>query len=301
MLGGERDASSENDGDASRCTNGFTEAEARQLYDFCYVFNEQTVSEAPMKYAEYAFTVRSIPTVSTVIPLLSVNGAVVGQEKHFVVESAMAGEGDVVMLVMGANCDGEVLHEIPVEADKSFNMTLLESEESMKLCYMFSGLERRFLISEFEAKEVTEFTPLSGRVKVTANVPYSYRITAVGASAADKAKMVTGEDCDAGQWLDVVDGVAVFSLDNAPLPYKLCYQFANEQPMMYDNMTVLVMFANEIVVDDGLRNDAILFREDNEIAITGMVFPGDRIYPLSNRWTCLRRRSRRSRVWTALS
>ena len=261
---------------------GFTEAEAEQLYDFCYVFNEQTVSEAPMKYAEYAFTVRSIPTVSTVIPLLSVNGAVVGQEKHFVVESAMAGEGDVVMLVMGANCDGEVLYEIPVEADKSFNMTLLESEESMKLCYMFSGLERRFLISEFEAKEVTEFTPLSGRVKVTANVPYSYRITAVGASAADKAKMVTGEDCDAGQWLDVVDGVAVFSLDNAPLPYKLCYQFANEQPMMYDNMTVLVMFANEIVVDDGLRNDAILFREDNEIAITGMVFPGDRIYPLSN-------------------
>lgn len=104
MLGGERDASSK-----MTETHGvlwLTEAEAEQLYDFCYVFNEQTVSEAPMKYAEYAFTVRSIPTVSTVIPLLSVNGAVVGQEKHFVVGKRKAGDGDVVMLVMGANCDG---------------------------------------------------------------------------------------------------------------------------------------------------------------------------------------------------
>ena len=80
--------------------------------------------------------------------------------------------------------------------------------------------------------------------------------------------------------MEVIDGIVQFSLDFASEPYKLCYQFVNEEPMIYDDMVVMVMSVNELIVDDGARNDAVLFNEDNEITITGMVFPGDRIFPL---------------------
>ena len=43
-----------------------------------------------------------------------------------------------------------------------------------------------------------------------------------------------------------------------------------------------VRYVGDIVVDDGLRNDAIIFNVDNAIRITGLTFPGDRIYPLAN-------------------
>ena len=261
----------------------FTETETEQEYDVCYIFTTGTVSEAPIKYEEYSFTVRSVPTVRSVVPALSNNGAVVNQEKEFVVEgSALAGMGDMVVLVEGVDCSGEVQYEMPVSTEKTFNVTLFEvSESALQMCYVFVGLDRRFALGAFTTKQVLSFASLNGNnTKVTANIPRSYRIEAFGAGVGDMAKMVTGDNCDAGQWIEVIDGIVQFSLDFASEPYKLCYQFVGEEPMMYEDMVVMVMSVNQLIVDDGARNDAILFHEDNEITITGMVFPGDRIFPL---------------------
>lgn len=261
----------------------FTEAETEQEYDVCYVFTTGTVSEAPIKYEEYSFVVRSVPAVRSVVPALSSSGAVVDQEKEFVVEgSSLAGIGDMVVLVEGVDCSGEILYEMPVSTEKTFNVTLSEpSESALQMCYVFAGMDRRFALSAFTTKTVLDFISLNGNnTKVTANIPRSYRIEAIGAGVGDMAKMVIGDNCDAGEWMEVIDGIVQFSLDFASEPYKLCYQFVNEEPMIYDDMVVMVMSVNELIVDDGARNDAVLFNEDNEITITGMVFPGDRIFPL---------------------
>ena len=262
----------------------FTETETEHEYDVCYVFTKDTISEAPIKYEEYSFSVRSIPTVAAMVSALSNSGAVVDQEKVFVVEgSALAGVGDTVLLVQGTDCTGDMEYEMSVSEAKTFNVTLIEASESpLQMCYVFAGMNRRFALGAFTTKQVISFTSLDGNsTKVTANVPRSYNIQALGAADGDMAKMVTGDNCDAGQWVVVTNGVVQFSLDYAAVPYKLCYQFAGEEAMMYENMVVMVMYVNQLIVDDGARNDAILYYEDNEISITGMVFPGDRIYPLS--------------------
>lgn len=52
--------------------------------------------------------------------------------------------------------------------------------------------------------------------------------------------------------------------------------------MLYPEITLSVLYVNEITIDDGARNDAIIFKVDNAIRITGITFPGDKIYPLAN-------------------
>ena len=85
-----------------------------------------------------------------------------------------------------------------------------------------------------------------------------------------------------GEWVPVIDGVVGFALEYSEEDYKLCYLFDGEEPMMYPEIRLSVLHVNEITIDDGARNDAIIFKVDNAIRITGMTFPGDKIYPLAN-------------------
>ena len=264
----------------------FTVAESEKRYDVCYVFYTFTLAEAPIKYDNLALTVRSVPTVAAAVPALAANGAVVDQPKVFTMDTAMAGEGDALLLVNSPSndCLGEVMLEVPVAQDKTATVTLTNSTaNSWTMCYVFAEQTRAFLVSDFVSKEVLEMVPAdTNSTHVTANVVKEWLLTVNGGSNNDKAKMVTGDNCDMGEWVPVVDGVVSFALEYVEEDYKLCYLFDGEEPMMYPEIRLSVLHVNEITIDDGARNDAIIFKVDNAIRITGMTFPGDKIYPLAN-------------------
>ena len=86
-----------------RVAYAFSEAESDKAYDFCYVFDSAGVSEAPIKYDEYAFTVRQMPALTAENAGHSSNGAVVSVPKTFVVSTQMASVGDFVVLSAAAD------------------------------------------------------------------------------------------------------------------------------------------------------------------------------------------------------
>ena len=262
----------------------FTDAQSDAAYDLCYVFRTGSVAEAPMKYEEYSFAVRVVPTMTSTIPALSNDGAVVNAPKSFTLSTNLAGEGDFVIMSPAADaCAGENAVLYPVTESKVVSVNLTHSEaEPWTVCYQFANWAKPFVLGSFVSKSVLSFAATNPDSIIIANVPKEFTLQTHGASVGDKAKMVLGENCDEGEWIDVTEGKVVFALAHALTPYKLCYQFLNEEPVLYPEFTATVFYLNTIVIDDGARNDAILFHEDNAIRFTGMTFPGDKIYPLSN-------------------
>ncbi|KAM7455651.1 hypothetical protein BLSTO_03592 [Blastocystis sp. subtype 1] len=63
--------------------------------------------------------------------------------------------------------------------------------------------------------------------------------------------MVLGADCEEGEWQSVVNGKVVFTLPLAATPYRLCYAFADEAPVLYEQFNVTVFYLSEIQIDDG--------------------------------------------------
>lgn len=129
---------------------------------------------------------------------------------------------------------------------------------------------------------MVSFGPTDPTRVVIANVPKEYTLDIHGAAESDKAKMVLGADCEEGEWQSVVNGKVVFTLPLAATPYRLCYKFADEAPVLYEQFNVTVFYLSEIQIDDGARNDALLFLEDNALRFHGVTFPGDKIAVLAN-------------------
>lgn len=261
----------------------FTEEEADKEYDICYAFGTPIVSEAPIKNSLLSIQVRIVPTITSEIPALTNDGIVMNNSKSFLISGMLTGEGDKVYITENMDCTS-IYSTIPVNEDKKITVSMnISREEPFKMCYEFAGLSRLYSIQSFITKSVIDFVIAdANNTMVVAGIPKQFLVFTHGGNEGDVAKMVTGDNCDVGTWMPVQENEVVFTLPYSEEPYKLCYQFYNEEPILYSTYTVIVNSVNEIQIDDGLRNDAVIFGVDNAIHFTSITGEGDRIYPLAN-------------------